>query len=311
MFPVRPRRRAGFTLIELLVVIAIIAVLIGLLLPAVQKVREAANRAKCTNNLKQLGLSAVNYHDTNNVFPFATDWDHNPKRWFSAFVPLLPYLEQDALFQQILADPNQNQGIGGFGSPCATPLPVLVCPSDVGPASSPVWDGSSTWGVVGGWSSYRLNAGNSFRYDGVFVVREAPVQILSITDGTSNTILFGEFFNFCPTWDASFWGPFAYASTWGGLARVPFGDGSLPLNSNSLPNARCNVLCYGSGHTGGGANFVFCDGSVHFISNAINNAPTVPGVLLDHGQDPQPGMVTLLEALCSRAGEEVVDGSQY
>src|ERR1700760_2751732 len=100
------RRTTGFTLIELLVVIAIIAVLIGLLLPAVQKVREAAQRAQCQNNLKQLGLASMNFHDVNQRFPGLEGVSTGTGGGgTSAFSPLFPYLEQQALYQQIANAP--------------------------------------------------------------------------------------------------------------------------------------------------------------------------------------------------------------
>jgi prepilin-type processing-associated H-X9-DG protein len=327
-----------------LVVIAIIAILIAMLLPAVQKVREAAARAQCQNNLKQLGLAAVNYHDTYDGFPtLQVTWSYGSRDvTMSSFVALLPFLEQQGLYQAITtSDPNN---VFNANSPFATPLSVLHCPSDPSPT---VIDYFGQYGAV---TSYRPNRA-TYTYlnlytqndDGIAVASSfmvsfsGPVRISTITDGTSNTILFGEaaYLNTDPNWQTylSFMSvndpgdldptiPYAFFfSSWSTIGnQPPQGLGYYPLN-NPLPlpvpyypqwqyfdSSVIQIKCstYGSSHTQG-ANFVFCDGSVHFISNGINNAKTVSGV----DMNGQPTTVTLLQALCTREGGEVIDASQY
>src|SRR4051812_11676216 len=144
------KNRRGFTLIELLVVIAIIAVLIGLLLPAVQKVREAAARTKCTNNLKQMALALHGYHDARQAFPYGKGPSYTTPgtpvyaRW-SVHSQLLPYIEQDPLYKSIdFGMPPETPGMGGVvnfmpayqnpnrenAAACRTTVPTFLCPSD-------------------------------------------------------------------------------------------------------------------------------------------------------------------------------------
>src|SRR5687767_3648841 len=148
---VRGRVR-GFTLIELLVVIAIIAVLIGLLLPAVQKVREAASRSTCQNQLKQIALAAHNYHDAKKGFPQGVAHPGPTGRYTSLFVELLPHLEQQALYERWDAT-NPTANFGGPTTTAATPVPLLVCPTmGIGTTGSfgPITIGLTTYGGNGG-----------------------------------------------------------------------------------------------------------------------------------------------------------------
>jgi prepilin-type N-terminal cleavage/methylation domain-containing protein/prepilin-type processing-associated H-X9-DG protein len=335
----RGRCRPGFTLIELLVVIAIIAILIGLLLPAVQKVREAANRAKCVNNLKQLALACHSYQDTYQGFPYAYDESTSTTGPFfhigyaTAIIPLLPFLEQGNLYQQLynVAVANNTYmgnyfggGLGNTpGSDIATPLAVLACPSDQLPSPPTTYD--SVFQAYVGVTSYVGNIGDftpglqgAFYFNNQNYGMAPPTSLTAITDGTSSTVLFGERSNYNPFWTAFtnatgfFPGvPFyARVSTWGTAGEISYpgpiavGDYSLNYNppfdpANPLnPDILGRLYAYGSGHPGG-ANFAFCDGSVHFISNAINNAPT-----LANGE-------TILQALCSIDGGEVIDATQY
>ncbi|MFY7952912.1 MAG: DUF1559 domain-containing protein, partial [Armatimonadaceae bacterium] len=223
------RHRSAFTLIELLVVIAIIAILIGLLLPAVQKVREAASRMQCQNNLKQIVLAAHNYHSAEGSFPpgfvtggspgLTSGWrtlaPHNPAHFtpgWSVFTLLLPYLEQDNLFRQI----NLTQPIlAPANAPALAAarngrFPMFVCPSDTTPRNVDILD----FGEVGphtvfsgtgavlttlpvssyvaciGSGDHELIASDP-QFNGVFF-RNSRVRVEDITDGSSQTVGFGE-----------------------------------------------------------------------------------------------------------------------
>ncbi len=317
-------KRRGFTLIELLVVIAIIAVLIGLLLPAVQKVREASARAQCSNNLKQLALAAFNYEGSNGRFPSGINAVVTTKSFVNSFpspptpgmsfnwrIALLPYIEQGNLYNElnlltITGTNSQYNNCNGPTSVGATVVKTLVCPSDIVPPSglTTFTTGGVTYSLA--LASYGGNGGsntgfweNSTPQDGVFAIN-STVRILQITDGTSNTILMGERYHYDPTFDAIY--PNEKISTYGAWpwanqnstednllsAQAPIGY-MVPLGATSDPGfvfEDTRVGAYGSGHSGGGANFVFADGSVHFLAQAVS----------------QP----VLLALSTRAGGEVI-----
>ena len=310
------RRRRGFTLIELLVVIAIIAVLLALLLPAVQKVREAANRAQCLNNLKQIALAAHNYHDAAGRFPLGAHLPvyvgDRPTGGTNLWVELLPYFEQDNLYKRWDYADNRNNVAGGTNATQAQVIKILLCPSDPLPQTvvrlTATLASPWSWGFYG-MSSYGGNAGQrSFPVttrDGIFFF-DSCVRLTDITDGTSNTFLFGERSHRDPQFDIQ--QPFVYPGAgrigqvgrWGCVA----GNGCLGNVMLSTPvlidyqvppggdvsTLRDRMCAFGSGHVHG-ANFAFADGSVRFLS------------------DSTP--LTMLQALSTRAGGEVVTADEF
>jgi prepilin-type N-terminal cleavage/methylation domain-containing protein/prepilin-type processing-associated H-X9-DG protein len=270
MIYIRLRPRSAFTLIELLVVIAIIAVLVGLLLPAVQRVREAANRIKCTNNLKQIGLALHNYADTQGRFPSAYVATNEDPGWGWG-AAILPFVEQPGLYA---AAGVTTRRFGDGNNPASpktnpytqTPLPVFLCPSDQAPDLNDVRlnFAMSNYRAVAGPITYPFFVANQDM--GGVLFQNSKIRITDIPDGTSNTLIVGECI-FDRTVDKR-------AAIWPGMSGLR--DGAIWISDVMWwvdeDSAKINgpaPQAFSSRHPGG-AFFVFCDGSVRFFLEGGN-----------------------------------------
>jgi prepilin-type N-terminal cleavage/methylation domain-containing protein/prepilin-type processing-associated H-X9-DG protein len=325
-----PHVRRGFTLIELLVVIAIIAVLIALLLPAVQSAREAARRAQCINNLKQMGIALHNYHDAVLAFPpgyiaaskFIDAETDTAPGWSWASM-ILPQLDQSPLYSSInlwlpVQAPANTTSV-------QTNLTVFLCPSDQLPGPTfAVTDGFGNTVATVAPTSYADSTGsdaadvalglnNDGSGNGLFY-RNSAIRIAAITDGTSETVMLLE-----RAWGDSE-GTWTGAIAGGYILRGPQnpcpGSSFASYLAPCLVQAHCHMINTNadsdsglddpSSFHPGGANILFSDGSVHFIRSITNDLGTNPD-----GSTRYTPSSLIFQKLGTRAGGEPISADSF
>jgi prepilin-type N-terminal cleavage/methylation domain-containing protein len=288
------RPRSAFTLIELLVVIAIIAILIGLLLPAVQKVRAAAAHSKCQNNLKQIGVASHNHLDAKGRFPTGVD-----SMRFSQNAHLLPYIEQDNNHRTI--DFSVAASAAANNGPRGQRVPIYLCPSDVTNVVPAGFGGNN---YVGNYGSGIMWAQQIT--DGVFSFNPVGITVADITDGTSSTAMFcerrvGDFNNGVMTERTDLFQPTSAMpapttpdqacsmcqtnidmSNFGNQFRSDYGAAwtqgqhwtlythAGPPNTRSCAFPPSAMLMVANSNHAQGVNLLLCDGSVRSVSNSVN-----------------------------------------
>ena len=304
------KTRAGFTVLELLIVTGIVALLLAILLPAVSRVREAARRAQCASNLKQIGVALHNYHSCHRRFPLGavhdnfTFWFDNPNHKGSVFVQLLPFIEEDNLYKQLNFKGDVDQSINAStGRPVyETILPLLICPSD---DHDGYWPGAGFSSRMNGTpsrkralSNYAPSMGNQYisqcgttgnrfgtgpanrgdtvdgtKISGVFSRMAWAARLRDIPDGPSKTIAMGEIRPRCSDHSRDGW--MHVNSLWFAT--------TAPINAPTCPGepGYASGTCHTEFKLGtaqgfksthpGGAQFLYCDGSVHFVLDSMED----------------------------------------
>lgn len=297
-------KRSAFTLIELLVVIAIIALLMALLLPAIQKVRAAADKMQCASNLRQLTIAAHNYHNDYNRLPPGLNLPISTQSgavfptnalvtsgkigrpplgniFASFFEVLMPYVEQDNLQKNLNLTQREYANTLGANSVGAQVVKIFLCPSSAmkdkvvtyTTGGNTYYFGMNSYGANGGTRSWFIT---NMTTDGVFWVNSKNnLSQITVMDGTSNTIMFGERHHYDPAYTAmetlGGWAWANYNAPQDYLLSTP-----VPVNFTLAPgtpltfaNTDPRICAFGSAHPGG-ANFAFCDGSTRFLTLTSN-----------------------------------------